>query len=72
MLSRRDEGAPTTTNNNKDGQTTTKMDKQPIVLVQRFSPFVCWAWQLRGGRIGVTQGRDEDAPTMTPNKKHWV
>ena len=24
---------------------------------------------MRGGRIGVTQGRDEDAPTMTPKKK---
>ena len=23
---------------------------------------------VRGGRIGVTQGRDEDAPTMTPKK----
>ena len=61
VLSRRDEDAPTTTNNNKDGQTT--------YSTQIFY-ILCWAWQLRGGRIGVTQGRDEDAPTMTPNEKN--
>ena len=26
---------------------------------------------VHGGRIGVTQGRDEDASTMTP-KKIWL
>ena len=48
------------------------MDKQPILLVDRFSPFFVERRELRGGRIGITQGRDEDAPTMTPKAIHLV